>query len=147
LEKVYISDDEFVSIFVEKDFSYSTPSDKKLIEYILFQIECKLKNENTFLLKDATATIEHILPQSDENIEDKTIYKYLNNIANFTLLENSKNQDSKNLAFENKIAVYKTSKYKLTNTLTNNTEWGVSEIKTRQTLLAKKACDVWKINF
>lgn len=146
-EKVYVNDDEFVSVFIEKEFTYKNTSTKKLIEYILYQIEKNLQNKSDFNIKDPIATIEHIIPQNPENIENKELYKYLNNIANFTLLENKLNRDGKDLDFKNKIEIYKNSNFKLTNQLQKFSEWEMAQIKSRQKTLDKIAKKVWKIDF
>lgn len=148
LQKIYISDEEFGSIFVENNFDYARPANKKLIEYILFQIESKINNKQTLELKDPLATLEHILPQNDSNIANKELYKYINNIANFTLLSASDNRKAENLEFSKKLQIYKESSYTMTKELFNRySDWEVSEIKHRQQYLLKFAKIIWKIDF
>lgn len=146
-QKVYVSDEEFISIFREKEFTYTNPTSRKLIEYILYQIENSVQNKSDFNIKDPIATIEHILPQSQENIKNKELYKYLNNIANFTLLESRLNREVGNLDFKDKIKVYKASSYKITNELQEFPQWDVDQIKHRQHNLAKIAKNIWRIEF
>lgn len=113
VKSLYTSDKDF-----KNDFStafISTKRGKKLVRYILFEIENNLSQaDNDYEVNPAT--IEHILPENagDEwslnfpiSIQDSLVYR----LGNYTLLEDDKNRDCGTKSFEAKRGIYKTSQY------------------------------------
>jgi uncharacterized protein with ParB-like and HNH nuclease domain len=152
LRDVYISDDEFVATFEEKDLIYSNRKQKKLISYILWQIECQLKNKQlSYDLIDSSSTIEHILPENPDDswsFDQNKINSSKKRLGNFTLLESSKNKDASNSPFEIKRNIYSESVYEITKLIPKKyTNWTFDELISRQKDLAKYAKTVWRVDF
>jgi hypothetical protein len=152
IKALYVHDEEFKSYFNVKQFNTNNSSDKKLLRYTLYQIEAQEPSGNGYDFEVDNGTIEHILPESHPEIWHDSFNEdeYSRNIfmiGNMTLLESSKNsKEAANKSFEDKKAVYKTSKYALTNNI-DTPEWTPQTIKYRQAHLAKLACGIWKIQF
>jgi uncharacterized protein with ParB-like and HNH nuclease domain len=152
LKDLYISDDNFKSYFELKTLNTNNSSNKKLVRYILYNLEGQIKEGNTYDYLVDDGTIEHILP---ENLNEQWMANFneddhLRNIfklGNMTLLEPVKNNrlaSDKN--YSDKLSIYKSSKYAMTKMI-NFPEWNVETIKHRQAQLAKLACGRWNIQF
>ena len=151
LKKVYIDDDTFKNTFETK--TINTGSNKKLARYILYKIEGQMPNGNKLDYNEDTGTIEHILPENANkewlNIfpPDDNMERFVFRIGNLTLLEPNKNfHDAGNKNFAEKVKVYASSKYSITNTISWN-EWNPDAISSRQLRLASIACGIWKIQY
>ena len=68
-------------------------------------------------------------------------------LGNLTLLEVSKNNiDAANRTFEEKKIIYQTSKYVMTNSI-SDLHWKPQNVRSRQAHLAKIATSIWKIQY
>lgn len=148
LKTVYVSDEEFASTFSAKTFTAKTRGDK-LIRYILFAIENQISGKK-YDSQDKRITVEHILPENPKQgwesfftTEEQAQYVY--RLGNLTLLEESKNsKECANKQYSEKLAIYKTSGYKLTNADSIYDEWTPTKVTERQRKLAKYATGIWR---
>lgn len=149
LKAVYVDDEEFSVNFEKKNFNFIARN-KKIINYILHQIELNLKNSsNKSEITDTYATIEHILPQNaennDYNFNENQKMMIMNSLPNLTLLEFSKNKNIGNSSFESKRNSYEHSDYILTKKLANYSNWDMESVKNRAIFMSNQACHIWKI--
>ena len=147
LKLLYPSDNDFKNDFTTK--SLSTKRGKKIVRYILFNIENHL-SKNDYDFEDNPGTIEHILPENISNeysvnfplsVHESLVYR----LGNYTILETKKNKDCGNLSFIEKKAIYSTSQYQLTKTIDSN-DWTPKSIDIRQDKLAGYATSIWRIS-
>lgn len=147
LKPLYPSDSDFKSDFSTK--SISTKRGKKLVRYILYNIENNLSQAD-YDFEENPGTIEHILPENgsehyeDEfpaTIHDSIVYR----LGNYTLLEDDKNRACDNLPFDEKKAIYQTSQYEIAKQITAN-EWTPNTVEIRQKKLADYASSIWRIS-
>lgn len=147
LIELYPSDADFKNQFANKIIN--TKRSKKLVRYILFEIENQLSN-NIYDFEENTATIEHILPENPdrewEELFGINILNYIYKIGNYTLLEEGKNRDLGRESFEIKREIYKESNFKITREI-NTLEWLPSNVEKRQEHLAKIAASIWKLTY
>ena len=150
LKSLYMSDTDFKNDF--STISINTRRNKKLIRYILFELENQMNNNgNSYDFEENPATIEHILPENAkeewEHFFSKNVMEnYVFRLGNYTLLEEGKNRDIGNKTFDIKKEIYKESAFKSTSTI-NYPEWNASNLDKRQTELAKIATAIWKISY
>lgn len=152
IKVLYVTDEDFKHHFSTKKFNTNNSTDKKIVRYILYKIEGQEEGGSLYEFETDNGTIEHILPESypeswhtdfSEDEFDRNIYM----LGNLTLLEASKNnREASNNIFDEKKAVYLTSKFALTKRITDP-QWTPQNVKTRQMHLAKLATSIWKIQF
>jgi uncharacterized protein with ParB-like and HNH nuclease domain len=148
VRQLYTSDKDFSNAFSTSVIS--TKRGKKLVRYILFEIENQLSGTDTDY-EDSPATIEHILPENSgvewENnfpisIQESFIYR----LGNYTILEDDKNRSCGTKSFEEKKDIYQTSQYKMTKDITAS-EWTTNTLERRQMRLAATATAVWRLPY
>ena len=149
LKGVYVDDNKFSNDFESK--MISSKRYKNLVRYILFSIENQVAPAE-YDFTDAKATIEHILPENppehwEEFFKVDEQENYIYRLGNTTLIEEKKNNNCGTKPFNEKLIIYKTSSYKITNEHTNYTEWMPDTLRKRQTKMAGWATTVWKINY
>jgi hypothetical protein len=119
------------------DLSYT--KNKKIIQYILEKFIGR--NINGLPIDYASASIEHLLPQSkgDELI--------VGSIGNLILIDKTTNAvELKDFDFIRKIQILKDKKYPLDNHLLNASQWTESEINERGRSMAHKAYyETWRL--
>lgn len=148
VKALYTSDKDF-----KNDFSttaISTKRGKKLVRYILFEIENHLAQTDADY-EDSPATIEHILPENagDEwvanfpvSIQESLVYR----LGNYTLLEDDKNRECGTKNFEAKKAIYQTSQYAMPKQIVAP-DWTPNTLDNRQTRLADYATTSWRLPY
>ncbi|UOY07065.1 DUF262 domain-containing HNH endonuclease family protein [Muricauda sp. SCSIO 64092] len=151
LRPIYISDDSFKSYFELKTLNTSSSSNKKLARYILYNIESQAHNGANYDYLADNGTIEHILPVNfndswNDHFSEDDHARNLYKLGNMTLLEVSKNKESSDKPYKDKIEIFNTSKYAITNSI-NSVDWNVASIKHRQSKMGKIACGRWKISY
>ncbi len=152
LKVLYVNDEDFKNYFALKQFNTNNSTDKKLARYTLYKIEAQEIGGTAYDFDSDNGTIEHILPESypEKWSNDFTEEEFERNVfllGNLTLLEASKNnKDAADYPFEDKMIVYKTSKYAITNSITD-LNWKPQSIRNRQAHLAKIATSIWKIQY
>jgi len=145
---LYTDDKDFKNDF--STVSISTKRGKKIVRYILFEIENFLSHaDNDYEVNPAT--IEHILPENaDEkwainfpvSIQESLVYK----LGNYTLLEDDKNRDCGNKSFTEKKRVYASSQYVMAKQITAN-EWTPNSMDNRQSKLSDSASSIWRLPY
>jgi len=148
VKSLYTTDKDF-----KNDFStatISTKRGKKLVRYILFEIENHLAQTDTDY-EDSPATIEHILPENagDEweanfpvPIQESLVYR----LGNYTLLEDDKNRECGTKNFEIKKEIYQTSQYEMSKQIVAAV-WTPNTLDNRQTRLSDYASSSWRLPY
>lgn len=148
LKELYTSDKDF-----KNDFStttISTKRSKKLVRYILFEIENHLAQTDTDF-EDSPATVEHILPENagddwevnfPTSIQESLVYR----LGNYTLLEDDKNRKCGIKNFQTKKAIYQTSQYTMTKQIVVP-DWTPNTLDNRQTRLSDYATASWRLPY
>jgi uncharacterized protein with ParB-like and HNH nuclease domain len=145
---LYTSDKEFKNSY--STTSINTKRNKKLVRYILFEIENHL-SQTDIDYEDSPATIEHILPENagelwidnfPASIQESFVYR----LGNYTLLEVDKNRDCGIKSFEEKKLIYHTSQYKITKDIISSV-WTPNTLDNRQIKLADYASSSWRLPY
>ncbi|MBK8969092.1 MAG: HNH endonuclease [Lewinellaceae bacterium] len=150
LKDIYLADDEFRKYFELRAFNTNNNQERKVVRYILYELNEQLHDGARLDFETDGGTIEHILPESrNENWQadftEEQHLKYLYMLGNLTLLEPTKNnKEAADKAFIEKVQVYANSKYAITKQI-QSTTWTPKMIEHRQMGLAKTACGVWKV--
>ena len=100
-EDRYPQKEEFLSGFVRLRFSKQETPTNTLTKYLLNKISSKLNNSEVYSID---SSIEHIINEDISN--DNTLF-----IGNLICLEIDLNNEASDLAYEEKLEVYKKSKY------------------------------------
>lgn len=148
VKALYTSDKDF-----KNDFSttrISTKRYKKLVRYILFEIENHLSHTDIDY-EDSPATIEHILPENANDawlinfpisIQESFVYRF----GNYTLLEDDKNRSCGNKNFEEKKTIYHTSQYEMSRQIVAS-DWTPNTLDNRQLKLSHYATSCWRLPY
>ena len=149
LKPVYVSDEEFESAFAAKSIA-TKGKGTRLARYILFSLENQISNKK-YDLFDSSVTIEHILPENPSqdweayfNLEEQIQFMF--RLGNYTLLEESKNNECNNSIYFVKKEIYKSSSYKITAQDSIYDEWNPDRVLERQKKLARYAKTVWRFD-
>lgn len=148
LKEAYLDDNSFKNDFQNK--SINTQKYNGIVKYILAKLEIEYGGSEPEL-NSKTLSVEHILPQNpDENwikkFREVEVDNFIYRIGNMTLLETSKNKQADRKPFNEKVAIYETSSYKLSSDQITARDWNSSSISVRQKDMANKAASAWKIN-
>jgi len=151
LKDVYPDDFQFKASFAEKELRTTNSRNKKVVRYILFEIERQRSDQN-FDFESATYNLEHILPVSPsegwEHIEEAKQDRLIYRIGNMTPLEASRNRDLGNGDYASKRSVYAQSCFQITRAIAEHYDtWDEAKIEARQRQLANMAAGIWKIEF
>ena len=137
-----------ISIFIEKfrdvTFTNEQTKQKKLIQYILGEFE--MSRHNTMDFKPDQITLEHIKSQSSGTCRE------IGMIGNLLPLSKETNEKAGNKSIDDKIAVYETSEFKLTEEFIHvfhheyGSNWNESTILDRTDRMAGEAySSIWEI--
>ena len=150
LQSVYPDDAVFKAAFTDKELKTTNSRNKKVVRYILFQLEKQVSGQE-FDFESAAYNLEHILPENpaeawshiDEQNQDKFVYR----LGNMTPLEKKPNRAIGNHGYAEKIVIFQESCFKITSDIPKNSDyWTEAEIANRQAKLAKIATAIWKVN-
>ena len=150
LQSVYPDDAVFKAAFTDKELKTTNSRNKKVVRYILFQLEKQVSGQE-FDFESPAYNLEHILPEKpseawshiDEQNQDKFVYR----LGNMTPLEKKPNRAIGNQGYAEKIAIFQESCFKITSDIPKNSEsWTEKAITTRQAQLAKIATAIWKVD-
>ena len=150
IRELYISDADF-----RNDFStiqlYSYGRSKKLVRYILFELENNFMQGGDRDYELDPATIEHILPENagvdwDQDFPRIIQSNYVYRLGNYTLLEDHLNRNCEILPFNQKKPFYQRSQYEMTKAI-NYTDWNPGILDARQNDLARRATSIWRIPY
>lgn len=149
LGEIYPDDDSFKNAFREKEFKTTNSRNRKIVRYILFQLEKQISGQE-FDFESASYNLEHILPENPDDswsyIEEYNQDKYIYRLGNMTPLEKKANRNLGNQAYSDKVEVYQNSRFQLTSSIPARYEqWDEKAINARQTQMAKIATSIWKI--
>jgi hypothetical protein len=150
LKTLYVSDDAFKSAFEDKIFRTTQSRNKKIIKYILCELEYQ-KSGNRPDSEDNAFNIEHVLPENPsggdwEEFTDEEFEAYVYRIGNMTLLNATRNREIQNYDYTQKRPVLSESQFQITNELASDAEiWNPMAIATRQRKLAQLASGIWKV--
>ncbi len=146
-EMIYPDDDTFIQKFTKKNIRSN-----KVAKYILEEINA-LDAPSEYQLSEKV-TLEHILPKKPSKEwkayfkEETDLSDFINRIGNFTVLVKEQNKKIANSTFDKKKEqAYNESLLPITKELCNFVRWDEASIEKRQAELAKKANNIWLINF
>lgn len=151
LAAVYPKDERFKGAFAEKELRTPNRRNKKVVRYLLFEIEKQQSGQN-FDMESAKYSVEHILPENpsdkwshiEKSKQDRLIYR----LGNMTPLESGKNPDLGNAGYERKRNVYEQSIFRITRAVAEHYDvWDERKIDKRQERLANIAAGIWRIDF
>lgn len=146
---IYVKDQEFIDSFKIKVLN--TKSNKKIVKYILIKIEEYIDSNFLYNIEDPKLTIEHILPENPnkewkEKFKEQEIEECTYRIGNYTLMKDKDNKNIGNEEYKVKKKIYAKSNIYLTNSISKYyEEWDIDSLDKRQSELAKKAVEIWKI--
>jgi hypothetical protein len=151
LGAVYPDDSQFKTAFAEKELRTSFSRNKKIVRYILFEIE-RQKYQQEFDVESATYSIEHILPEHPSEawsvIEEAQQERMKYRLGNMTPLETSRNRDVGNKDYNAKRAVYQHSAFKMTQAVAEHYDsWDEQKVESRQKRMADIAAGIWRFDF
>lgn len=138
LKKEFISllpndNQKFISKFVQINYSSKTShmdSNEKrknaITRYAIYKIEEILSEKNNMNFNTLSATIEHIIPESNEKGRDLVL-----NIGNLIILEKNLNEECENYDLKKKLTIYRKSNYQFVKVFlekhSNNKEFIIEE--------------------
>lgn len=151
LRDLYPNDNQFKTAFADKEFRTTNSRNKKVVRYILFEIERQRSGQN-FEFESATYNLEHILPESPSDawahIEEAKQERMIYRIGNMTPLEANRNRDVSNGDYASKREAYGQSCFQITRSVAEHYEtWDEQKVEARQKKLASVAAGIWKIDF
>lgn len=151
LKRVYPEDASFQAAFADKELRTTNSRNKKVVRYILFEIEKQISGKD-YDLESAKYNVEHILPEHpeeewpdyNEHQDEKMIYR----LGNMAILESNLNRDLGNAGYARKAEAYRQSVFSTTAKIPTYYEtWGTGKIISRQTWMAKQAAAIWRLHF
>jgi hypothetical protein len=146
LREVAVSDGDFRDAFSRKSIAASGRT-KKVVRYLLCAMERQLGHPDV-MDESCAATIEHILPENlthswEEIYSHEQHERFVHRLANYTLLDPSRNRELGNLGFQEKLSSFQQSGYLMTKRIASS-EWTPNAIEARQLEMAGWAATVWQ---
>jgi len=150
LKSIYVTDDKFKNDFADKVLRTTQARNKRIVRYILFEIERHASGKSYDFESDAY-NVEHIMPESVnegwDHVDDRDHEQYLYRIGNMTILKKSENRNLGNLDFEEKREAFAKSEFEITRRIAKeNNYWNSDRIAAHQKWMARQATAIWKIS-
>lgn len=150
LSSLYVKDEKFKSDFSDKKIKTTNSRNKKIVRYILFEIEKKISGMDYDMESDSYS-IEHIMPESIQDmwdeVDDQDHEQFVYRLGNMTLMLKSDNKSIGNADFQTKRNSYLKSEFKITNRVgKENNEWTPERISKHQKWMANQATSIWRID-
>ncbi|MBF0369726.1 MAG: DUF262 domain-containing protein [Magnetococcales bacterium] len=149
LKELYPKDSAFKAAFTEKSIRTSQSRNKRVVRYILSQLESHLTHTNHDF-DSKRFNIEHILPQnppSDWEAFSNTEQEAMTfRLGNMVLLETTKNRNLGTKPWPAKQEVFQESQFALAKRVaTENDNWTPERIAKHQAWMAIQATAIWQI--
>jgi hypothetical protein len=149
MSSVYPGDDAFRSAFAEKSIRTTQSRNKRVVRYILCELEKRLSGTPLDFDSDSF-TLEHILPENPEAgwevFSDDELEALVYRIGNLTLLPKGANKDLGNASYAVKRPVYAASSFGITQKIAgDNADWTPERLAARQNWMAHQATAIWRI--
>lgn len=150
LQDVYVNDEAFKVHFTDKTLKTTSQRNKKVVRYILTEIEHQKSHINNPALDDTNINIEHIFPENpntgweifDSRDGDLMTYR----LGNMALCEKALNTEMANLEFTQKRPCLAKSHFETTKTIASYEYWTPENITNRQQAMARIATGIWRID-
>lgn len=151
LQPLYPEDEAFRGAFSVKELRTTSSRNKKVVRYILFEIEHHLSRQ-TLDSESALYTVVHILPENPSEewsyIEEAKQEQLASRLGNMTLLEAKLNRELGNATYQLKRDIYEKSSLRVARDVSKHYDTRSEErVNARQKQLAKIACELWRIDF
>ena len=151
LRPIYPDDREFEGAFAGKTLQTTSPRNKKVMRFILFELE-KHVSGNAFATENSQYTIEHVLPESPRDdwcqFDGRQQEAFTYRLGNMIILKASENREIGNLDYDKKRLTYQQSDFAITRNLADQyDQWTVEKICANQRWMARQATAVWRVNF
>lgn len=150
LRKVYVEDQEFVSMFKSVTF-VENARNNKIVKYILGKLNFSNGGLVDANIHNDNETIEHIIPQnpSEEwDFSDDDVDKFVYRLGNMCLLEKTLNRGLGNKVFSEKVDTFEKSSFVDTQSIAViYSSWTKQDINARQSKMSNKAKGIWRIDF
>jgi hypothetical protein len=146
---IYPGDTAFRAAFAEKVIRTTQSRNRRVVRYILGEIEQHLSGQN-FDLESETLDIEHVLPQHPgsgwDSFTEEEIETLVFRLGNMVLLQRSVNRAGSNGSYGDKRPELARSQFALTRRLAQeNGDWTPSRIAAWQQWMANQATAIWRI--
>ncbi len=143
---LYVKDEKFFQDF--SLLSLANRNKKKIIQYILRRLEEDKSGKD---IAENSFSIEHILPQNPnetwmQDFQDDEVDDAIYRLGNMTPLEQALNAKIGSKSYDQKNEYYRRSAYEITKDINAN-EWTMTSIVNRQEKLARRAVDIWRIDY
>ena len=149
LNSIYVADDKFRGDFADKVMRTTQARNKRIVRYILFEIERHTSGRSYDFESDAY-NIEHIMPESIhegwDHIDDRDHEQFLYRLGNMTILNKTVNRDLGNEGFGTKREAFAESVFSITRRVAEESSvWNPDRIAVHQKWLARQATAIWRI--
>ncbi|RWX51707.1 hypothetical protein VU01_10942 [Candidatus Electrothrix marina] len=149
LQPIYPEDKVFKIAFADKSLRTTSSRNKKVVRYILFELERCCSNIS-YDPDNSAYTIEHILPEHPEQgwdtFDDRQHENAVYQLGNMTLLSASANRELGNAPYQEKKTVYAQSEFAITQGISRRyDDWTPAAIASRQIWMASQAVSIWNI--
>lgn len=149
MASLYPSDQSFRTAFSDKVMRTTQSRNKKVVRYILCEIENRLANKPLDYESDEF-NIEHVFPENPsagwESFCDEQDDTLAYRLGNMTLMGTSANRAASNKPYDEKRPLYQASPFQITRKIdTDNSEWTPARLAARQDWMARQATSIWRI--